>query len=164
MALLEESGKTGVCFYYPIGGGRSAYLRSTPISTYQKVGVYFAVISAVILAFGIVLLALFPDSDNGFTSFAGLVVTYGVIRIVVLFPKMTISRSKIKKASPGPLYAVIDQCCYFSTLIVMELLFMRQLKPVLAYNVCIVILLFTVWAILPLVNSAILLNRQRANI
>lgn len=164
MALLEESGKTGVCFYYPMGGWGADYLRATPFSTYQKVGVYFAAISAAVLVFGIFLLAFFPNSDNLFISFAGLVFTYGLIRIIVLYPKMSISRSKIRKASPDPLYAVFDQSCFFLALTVMEWLFMRQLHSGQTFYIGLVALFFIALAILPLINLVILLIKQGKNI
>ncbi len=161
MALLEESGKQGVCFYYPIGRAGSDNLRSVPILTYQKVGVYFASLSAALLAFGIILLAFIPKSDNGFTLFAGCVLVYGAIRLTVLFPKMNISAQKIKKASPGPFYALIDQCCYFLAGATMEWLFYFQLPPSQSRWLVPIFFIFIGSAILPLINSAILLRGRR---
>ena len=163
MALLEESGKTGVYFYYPMGGGGTIFLRSIQLSIYQKVGVYFAISSAALLAWGVDMLASSPCPDHRITLFAWLIGAYSVIRVIVLFPKTAISRSKITKVSPAPLYMLIDHCCYFSAVAVMEWLVMRRWDSAPAYSIAVVALLWTLWVALPLINSVLLLIRQHAH-
>ena len=167
MALLEESGKHGVCFNYPIGRKGADNLRVIPISTYRKVGMYFAFTSAGLLVSSIFLLANFLQYENDFTFYASALLVYSSIRFFVLRPKMNISACKVNKVSPGPLYAICDQSCYLFAMAIMGWMLFRHAPRVqgdwLSPLALMLTLVIVVLAILPPTNSAILLMRQRSD-
>lgn len=162
MVMLEENGRPGVSFFYPIGSGPffGSRIRAIPWEVYRKFVVPFAGLSGVLFLVGLALLNDAWYSDTSFKLFAGSLLVYGCVRLFLLRAKMPMDAKRVS-VKRAPIVSGIDFCGFFLSLALMEIIFIQHAPRHSADALGAVAIIFLLWALIPICNVLLVSIRSK---